>query len=63
MRAEDQVIITITREQAQHLIAVLHIEGYHEKREIPESLRDRRNGISKNMSRVLKKLRKGLESA
>jgi hypothetical protein len=56
------VTITLTEEEARHLVAILHIEGFHEKRELPESIRSRRNAISKNMGRILKKLRKALES-
>lgn len=58
---DDKVIISLTEEEARHLIAMLHIEGFHEKRELPKSIRSHRTDISKNMGRVIKKLRKALE--
>lgn len=54
--------VTLTKEEIHYLITILHIDGFHEKREIPKSIRSRRNDISKNMSRILKKLRKALEA-
>jgi DNA-directed RNA polymerase subunit H (RpoH/RPB5) len=59
---DDKVIISLTEEEARHLIAMLHIEGFHEKRELPKSLHSNRTDISKNMGKVIKKVRKALES-
>jgi hypothetical protein len=58
---EKKYVIELTEEEARHLIAILHIEGFHEKREVPKSIRNRRNDISRNMGKILKKLRKALE--
>lgn len=58
----DRIVISLTEEEARHLIAILHIEGFHEKREIPKSLRNRRNDLTRNMGKILKKLRKALEA-
>jgi hypothetical protein len=58
----NDVVVTLTEEEARHLIAMLHIEGFHEKREIPKSVRSNRTDISKNMGRIIKKVRKALET-
>lgn len=58
---EKKVVIELTEEEARHLIAILHIEGFHEKRDIPKGLRNRRNDLTRNMGRIIKKVRKALE--
>lgn len=57
-----EVVLTLTPEEAGYLIAILHIEGFQERRDIPKSLWAPRNEISKTMSRILKRLRKALEA-
>ena len=57
-----KIHLDLSEEEARHLIAVLHVAGFNEKRELPKSLWRNRNDITRNMGRILKHLRKSLES-
>lgn len=58
----DSVEVSLTEQEIQCLIAILHVDGFHEKKEIPESIRTTRTDMVKTMGRILKKLRKASES-
>lgn len=60
---EDVVMVEFTREEALHLIAMLKVAGFREKRDITESLRNRRNSEMKIIGKVMKKLRKASQTA
>ena len=60
---EDVVTVELTREEIIHLIAMLRVAGFREKRDIAESLRNRRNSEMKIIGKVMKKLRKASQTA
>lgn len=60
---EDVVMVEFTREEVLHLIAMLRVAGFREKRDITESLRNRRNSEMKIIGKVMKKLRKASQTA
>lgn len=56
------VIIFLTEEEARQLMVILHVAGFSEKKDLPESFRKNRTALYKNMSRIQKRLRKGIEA-
>ena len=54
--------IEFTDEEIVHLLAMLRVAGFKEKRDISESLRSRRNDEMRIIGRVMKRLRKAYNS-
>ena len=54
------VVLKLSTEEARYLYAVLHISGFHEKREISENFWDTRTTISASIGKILKRLRKAI---
>jgi len=50
--------ILLTDEEIIHLLAMLRVAGFKEKRDISESLRGTRNDEMRIIGRVMKRLRK-----
>lgn len=54
--------IQFTDEEIVHLLAMLRVAGFKEKRDISESIRNRRNDEMRIIGRVMKRLRKAYNS-
>jgi hypothetical protein len=54
--------IEFTDEEIIHLLAMLRVAGFKEKRDISESLQSRRNDEMKIIGRIMKRLRKAYNS-
>lgn len=54
--------IEFTDEEIIHLLAMLRVAGFKEKRDISESLRSARNDEMKIIGRIMKRLRKAYNS-
>ena len=54
--------VELTDEEIIHLLAMLRVAGFKEKRDIPESIRPRRNSEMRIIGRIMKRLRKAYNS-
>lgn len=50
--------VELTDEEIHTLIALLHVMGFREKREVPKALRSGRTDMNIMVGRIIKKLRK-----
>lgn len=50
--------VELTDEEIHTLVALLHVMGFREKREIPKALRSGRTDMNIMVGRIIKKLRK-----
>jgi hypothetical protein len=55
--------VEFTDEEIVHLLAMLRVAGFKEKKDFPESLRSRRNYETRIIGRIMKRLRKAYNSA
>jgi len=53
--------VEMTDEEIHHLIAMLRIAGFREKRDIPKEMRAMRNAEMRITGRIMKKLRKAMD--
>lgn len=58
-----KISIEFTQEEIVHLLAMLRIAGFKEKRDISESIRGRRNDEMRIIGRIMKRLRKAYQKA
>ena len=54
--------VEFTDEEIIHLLAMLRVAGFKEKRDISESLRSARNSEMRIIGRIMKRLRKAYNS-
>jgi hypothetical protein len=58
MAAATKKSVEFTDEEIIHLLAMLRVAGFKEKRDVSESLRSRRNDEMRIIGRIMKRLRK-----
>ena len=58
----ETIYVPLTKAEIVHLIRLMQLVGFHEKRELSESVRKNRTEYMKIMGKIMKKLRIGLES-
>lgn len=62
MKTATKKTVQFTDEEIVHLLAMLRVSGFREKRDFSESLRGRRNYEMKIIGKVMKRLRKAYNS-
>lgn len=62
-RQEEEILISFTKTEIVHLLVLLRMDGYREKRDYPKSLRNSRNDEMQIVGRIMKRLRKAYEKA
>lgn len=58
---EEEIMIPFTKKEIIHLLVLLRMDGYREKRDYPKSLRNSRNTEMQIIGRLMKRLRKAYE--
>lgn len=59
---EGEIVLALSEQEARHLSAILHVAGFHEKRDLSESFQRNRTPLYTDISKVQKRLRKAIES-
>jgi hypothetical protein len=58
MKKNNKVFIEFTDEEVHHILVMLRLMGFREKRDTPIRLRRARNEESRKIGKIMKKLRK-----
>ena len=58
---DDAIPVYLTKQEIVHLLVLLKISGYREKRDYPKSIRGSRNSEMQIIGRIMKRLRKSYE--
>ncbi len=58
---EGTIVLMMTEQEARHLSAILHVSGFHEKRDLSQSFQENRTPLYTDISKIQKRLRKALE--
>jgi hypothetical protein len=59
--SEEEILVPFTKNELVHLLVLMRMDGYREKRDYPKSLRGNRNDEMQIIGRIMKRLRKAYE--
>lgn len=61
--SEEEILVAFTKKELVHLLVLMRMDGYREKRDYPKSIRSNRNEEMQIIGRIMKRLRKAYEKA